>query len=451
MATYCIGDLHGREDLFFQLLEKIEFTPEKDKLYVLGDVIDGSYGGIKIIHYLKSNSESCVLVRGNHEEHFLHMKKAYDTFMLNPKLKEKMKEVLKVYSEKLYEQIEKEFLVQVQKNGIAAIETAKIKQWIEAGNDLVRRERLLSMAEFIENIGYNQEIYKEAKWIWSNLRGRFDTKNFALELFEQSEEDYQSIVEYLGKTPRRISLQNNGRDIILVHAIQQISENVSFPNFIMFPHATTKNATYIFGHEPVPKIHGSIYEAYGYCGFSFDFRRVFAYCDDRNNRYYNLDLGSNPVVALCLDNMNEYYVGVPSKRKDASEWEVPTDKIEGDSELAVTSVEMANFFDASTRKNVLIEGGEKKKNRAYVTREEGCYDFLIGIQVSEKKILYTRIDLLDYNNAFGIEGWFEGQSIEDVVQKVQEDFALRVESGEVEDVYKILYGTELNQEGRHKE
>ena len=67
-------------------------------------MIDGSYGGIKIIHYLKSNSESCVLVRGNHEGHFLHMKKAYDTFMLNQKLKEKMKAVLEVYSENLYEQ-----------------------------------------------------------------------------------------------------------------------------------------------------------------------------------------------------------------------------------------------------------------------------------------------------------------------------------------------------------
>lgn len=443
LANYCIGDLHGREDLFFRLLEKIEFSPEKDKLYILGDVIDGSYGGIKIIRYLKANSESCVLVRGNHEEHFLYMKKAYDTFMLNPELKEKMKAVLEVYSEKLYEQIEKEFLEQVYKKGAEAIKATKVTKWIEDGNNSVRRDLLFCITQFMETIEYDQEFYKAARWIWRNLRGCYDIKNFALELFEQSEEDYQSIVEYLEKTPRRISLKINERDIVLVHAIQQISENVKFPNFIMLPHATTKNVTYIFGHEPVPKMHRSISQAYGYCGFSFDFRRVFAYCDDQNNRYYNLDLGSNPIVALCLENMNEYYVGIPSKRQNASEWEVPVDKIDGCGKSEVISVGMANFFDADTRKNVLIESGGKKKNLAYVTLNEGCYNFLMGIQVSKKKILYTRIDLLDYHNAFGIEGWFDGQSIEEVVRKVEADFELRVKSGELEDVYRILYGTEF--------
>ncbi len=211
MATFCIGDLHGREDLFFKLLEKIEFSPDKDKLYILGDVIDGSYGGIKIIHYLKANSESCVLVRGNHEGHFLHMKKAYDTFMLNQKLKEKMKAVLDVYSENLYEQIEKEFLAQAHKKGIEAIETIKVRKWIDSGNSSVRRELLLCIAQFMEAIEYSQECYKEARWIWRNLRGRYDIKNFVLELFEQSEEDYRSMGEYLKKTPRRISLQVGGK------------------------------------------------------------------------------------------------------------------------------------------------------------------------------------------------------------------------------------------------
>lgn len=442
MATYCIGDLHGREDLFFKLLEKIEFSPDKDKLYILGDVIDGSYGGIKIIHYLKSNSESCVLVRGNHEGHFLHMKKAYDTFMLNQKLKEKMKAVLEVYSENLYEQIEKEFLAQVDKKGIEAIETTKVRKWIDSGNSSVRRELLLCIAQFMETIEYNREYYKEARWIWRNLRGRYDTKNFALELFEQSAEEYQQIVDYLEKTLRRVSLRIGGRDVVLVHAIQQISEKVSFPNFILLPHAKTKDVTYIFGHEPVPKIHRCISQANGCCGFEFDFRRVFAFCDDRNNRYYNLDLGSNPIVALCLDNMNEYYVGASSHRKNTSEWEVPIDKIDGYGELEVKPVEMANFFDGNTRKNILIEEGAKKKNRAYVTCKEGCYDFLIGIQVSKKQIWYTRVDLLDYNHAFAIEGWFDGQTIEEMIQKVKEDFEIRLKTKELEGVYQILYGTE---------
>ena len=49
---------------------------------------------------------------------------------------------------------------------------------------------------------------------------------------------------------------------------------------------------------------------------------------------------------------------------------------------------------------------------------------------------------MDYNNAFSIEGWFDGQPVEEVIQKVKEDFALRDESGELEDIYRVLYGEE---------
>ena len=53
--------------------------------------------------------------------------------------------------------------------------------------------------------------------------------------------------------------------------------------------------------------------------FDFNYRKVFSYIDIHNNRYYNLDTGSDPIVALKLDNFNEYYVAsekVPSDLLD---------------------------------------------------------------------------------------------------------------------------------------
>ena len=44
MATYCIADLHGRHDLFKELLTKIQFNHQSDTLYLLGDAIDHEYG-----------------------------------------------------------------------------------------------------------------------------------------------------------------------------------------------------------------------------------------------------------------------------------------------------------------------------------------------------------------------------------------------------------------------
>lgn len=39
MATYVISDIHGQYDMFMDLLEKISLT-DKDKLYILGDIIE---------------------------------------------------------------------------------------------------------------------------------------------------------------------------------------------------------------------------------------------------------------------------------------------------------------------------------------------------------------------------------------------------------------------------
>lgn len=86
MSIYCLGDLHGRYDLFNLLLKKIKFNPDEDKLYLLGDIIDWNLGGIKILDYIMEHQSSCTLLLGNHESHFLYMCKAYDIVMLDPRI-----------------------------------------------------------------------------------------------------------------------------------------------------------------------------------------------------------------------------------------------------------------------------------------------------------------------------------------------------------------------------
>ena len=38
MSIYCIGDLHGRFDLFSMILEKIKFDHKKDTLYLSEEI-----------------------------------------------------------------------------------------------------------------------------------------------------------------------------------------------------------------------------------------------------------------------------------------------------------------------------------------------------------------------------------------------------------------------------
>ena len=67
--TYAISDLHGRVDLYREILEKISFYAE-DTLYILGDVGDRNEGGIQIFKQVMDRPNIHMLM-GNHEQMML--------------------------------------------------------------------------------------------------------------------------------------------------------------------------------------------------------------------------------------------------------------------------------------------------------------------------------------------------------------------------------------------
>lgn len=76
--TYIISDIHGYYDLFLKLLEKINFSKE-DELICCGDLIDKGPNSIKLMRYVKEQSNiHCIL--GNHEYSVL---KAYYSMLQN--------------------------------------------------------------------------------------------------------------------------------------------------------------------------------------------------------------------------------------------------------------------------------------------------------------------------------------------------------------------------------
>lgn len=65
MSTYVCSDVHGCLDRFEKLLENINFS-NKDKMYVLGDVIDRGEYGIELLKKCR-DTEGIELLLGNHE------------------------------------------------------------------------------------------------------------------------------------------------------------------------------------------------------------------------------------------------------------------------------------------------------------------------------------------------------------------------------------------------
>ena len=68
--TYCISDLHGCYDEFMELIEKINFDPQADILYVLGDAVDRGKKSIDCLRYIMK-TKSVFFLMGNHEQMML--------------------------------------------------------------------------------------------------------------------------------------------------------------------------------------------------------------------------------------------------------------------------------------------------------------------------------------------------------------------------------------------
>ena len=71
MATFIIGDIHGNLKGLQQCLERSSFDFEKDKLILVGDLVDG-YPDTKQLIDLLLTIKNLVFVRGNHDDWFIN-------------------------------------------------------------------------------------------------------------------------------------------------------------------------------------------------------------------------------------------------------------------------------------------------------------------------------------------------------------------------------------------
>lgn len=71
MATYLVGDLQGCYDELQLLLEKVQFDPTKDQLYLVGDLVARGDKSLECLRFVKSLGQSAKTVLGNHDLHLI--------------------------------------------------------------------------------------------------------------------------------------------------------------------------------------------------------------------------------------------------------------------------------------------------------------------------------------------------------------------------------------------
>lgn len=294
---YCMSDIHGRIDLFEQLLEKINLQ-DNDKLYILGDTIDRG-GGLEVLERCMQSDikDKIHHILGNHEFLFV-------AYLLSSGWKTKdvlCKDVDRLIElEKEREKINQQSARIKAKDKPSIFDVFKVYSYVEDMKRILKGKKVIT-----------DEIISALKLI-PRLTETGAYRTIA-DLNSMSTEEIQEIVRFIYAMPTKEEINVNGNNYILVHGgyrddITTINQLFAREDFYQEKTGLT-DTTVVFGHTTTRDINIITTQS-----LDIPFKIWF---DKINNDKIGIDCGAayphGQLACLRLDDMQQFYVKNDSK------------------------------------------------------------------------------------------------------------------------------------------
>jgi bis(5'-nucleosyl)-tetraphosphatase (symmetrical) len=88
MAIFAIGDLQGCYGQFRELLDLIGFDRTKDRLWLVGDIVNRGPDSLRILRFVKGLTDAVTIVLGNHDLHLLMVAEGCSSLSRNDTLQD---------------------------------------------------------------------------------------------------------------------------------------------------------------------------------------------------------------------------------------------------------------------------------------------------------------------------------------------------------------------------